>query len=83
MGIDEDLPIVSFSSKKLIDMGFTFKYDLEDMFKGAIDTCRKKGLLPYSTNEFKKRLMTSSVDDRVHDQYQSEKNGEGEAKITN
>nr|AKN56968.1 dihydroflavonol 4-reductase [Gerbera hybrid cultivar] len=48
-GIDEELPIVSFSSKKLIDTGFEFKYNLEDMFKGAIDTCREKGMLPYST----------------------------------
>lgn len=48
-GIDKDLPIVSFSSKKLVDMGFQFKYTLEDMYRGAIDTCREKGLLPYST----------------------------------
>ncbi|PSS06053.1 Dihydroflavonol 4-reductase [Actinidia chinensis var. chinensis] len=47
-GFDENLPIVSFSSKKLIGMGFKFKYSLEDMFRGAIDTCREKGLLPYS-----------------------------------
>lgn len=39
---------MSFSSKKLIGMGFKFKYSLEDMFRGAIDTCREKGLLPYS-----------------------------------
>lgn len=47
-GIDKDIPNVSFSSKKLIGMGFKFKYSLEDMFRGAIDTCREKGLLPYS-----------------------------------
>lgn len=47
-GIPKDLPNVSFSSKKLIGMGFQFKYSLEDMFRGAIDTCREKGLLPYS-----------------------------------
>ncbi|CAK9152367.1 unnamed protein product [Ilex paraguariensis] len=47
-GIDKDLPVVSFSSKKLIDMGFEFKYSLEDMYKGAIDTCREKGMLPNS-----------------------------------
>ncbi|KAI8542495.1 hypothetical protein RHMOL_Rhmol08G0142200 [Rhododendron molle] len=47
-GIDKDIPKVSFSSKKLIGMGFKFKYSLEDMFRGAIDTCREKGLLPYS-----------------------------------
>ncbi|KAG8383351.1 hypothetical protein BUALT_Bualt04G0003400 [Buddleja alternifolia] len=48
-GIDKDTPVVSFSSKKLMGMGFTFKYTLEDMFRGAIETCREKGLLPYST----------------------------------
>nr|ACK57789.1 dihydroflavonol reductase [Centaurea maculosa] len=48
-GIDKEPPIVSFSSKKLTEMGFEFKYNLEDMFKGAIDSCREKGLLPYST----------------------------------
>nr|AGI96401.1 dihydroflavonol 4-reductase [Petunia x hybrida]QUE39309.1 dihydroflavonol 4-reductase [Petunia integrifolia subsp. inflata] len=48
-GIDKDLPVVSFSSKKLTDMGFQFKYTLEDMYKGAIETCRQKQLLPFST----------------------------------
>ncbi|XP_073293401.1 dihydroflavonol 4-reductase [Primulina huaijiensis] len=48
-GIDKDTPVVRFSSKKLTGMGFTFKYSLEDMFREAIETCREKGLLPYST----------------------------------
>jgi len=48
-GIDKNLESVSFSSKKLKGMGFEFKYSLEDMFKGAIETCREKGLLPYSS----------------------------------
>ncbi|KAL8193779.1 hypothetical protein R6Q57_026471 [Mikania cordata] len=65
VGIEEDIPVVSFSSKKLFDMGFKFKYDLEEMFKGAIDSCREKGLLPYSTKEVKKVLFTSSIDDLV------------------
>ncbi|GMH13898.1 hypothetical protein Nepgr_015739 [Nepenthes gracilis] len=46
--IDENLDRVSFSSKKLIEEGFVFKYSLEDMFVGAIETCREKGLLPAS-----------------------------------
>nr|GMC96968.1 dihydroflavonol 4-reductase [Ipomoea batatas] len=50
-GIEKELPIVSFSSKKLQEMGFEFKYTLEDMYRGAIETLRKKGLLPYSTKE--------------------------------
>lgn len=48
-GIDENLPNVRFSSDKLRGMGFEFKYSLEDMYRGAIDTCREKGLLPYSS----------------------------------
>ncbi|XP_059623620.1 dihydroflavonol 4-reductase-like [Cornus florida] len=47
-GIEKDLQVVSFSSEKLKEMGFEFKYSLEDMFKGAIETCREKGLLPHS-----------------------------------
>ncbi|KAL8047384.1 hypothetical protein ABFX02_08G237900 [Erythranthe guttata] len=48
-GIDKNIPVVRFSSKKLTGMGFSFKYTLEDMFREAIETCREKGLLPYST----------------------------------
>uniref|UniRef100_A0A5B7AFJ3 Dihydroflavonol 4-reductase n=1 Tax=Davidia involucrata TaxID=16924 RepID=A0A5B7AFJ3_DAVIN len=48
-GIDKDLQSVCFSSNKLRGMGFEFKYSLEGMYRGAIDTCREKGLLPYST----------------------------------
>ena len=44
--IEENIAIVHFSSKKLLDLGFQYKYGLEDMFKGAIDTCRAKGLIP-------------------------------------
>lgn len=47
--IEKKLDLVSFSSKKLIDMGFKFKYSLEDMYVGAIDTCQEKGLLPRAT----------------------------------
>lgn len=48
-GIEKDIPVVSFSSEKLIRMGFSFKYTLEEMYRGAIDSCREKGLLPLST----------------------------------
>ncbi|KAI9113381.1 hypothetical protein K1719_015906 [Acacia pycnantha] len=47
--IPDELEIVSFSSKKIKDLGFQFKYSLEDMFTGAVDSCREKGLLPKST----------------------------------
>jgi len=40
------LEIIRFSSKKITDMGFKFEYSLEDMFAGAVETCREKGLLP-------------------------------------
>jgi bifunctional dihydroflavonol 4-reductase/flavanone 4-reductase len=46
--IDEDLASVVFSSKKLLDLGFEFKYSLEEMFAGAVETCREKGLIPLS-----------------------------------
>ncbi|PIN15777.1 Flavonol reductase/cinnamoyl-CoA reductase [Handroanthus impetiginosus] len=48
-GIEKDIPVVSFSPKKLTGMGFSFKYSMEDMFRGAIETCRQKGLLSYSS----------------------------------
>ncbi|GLT41076.1 hypothetical protein SLA2020_151660 [Shorea laevis] len=48
-GIDEkDLKGIVFSSKKVKDLGFEFKYSLENMSTGAVDTCRAKGLLPLS-----------------------------------
>ncbi|EES04562.1 hypothetical protein BDA96_04G055300 [Sorghum bicolor] len=49
-GIEDDLQPVRFSSKKLLDHGFTFKYTaMEDMFDAAIRTCREKGLIPLAT----------------------------------
>ena len=43
-GIGRNLKVVSFSSKKLTDLGFQFKYG--DMQKGAIETCCEKELIP-------------------------------------
>lgn len=34
-----------FSSKKLLDIGFEYKYGLEDMYDGAIQCCKEKGFL--------------------------------------
>lgn len=65
--------MISFSSQKLMDMGFTFKYNLEDMIKGAIETCREKGLLPESTtlqeNEQDKEFLFCVTEDHhnVHE----------------
>ncbi|KAI5392918.1 dihydroflavonol 4-reductase [Lathyrus oleraceus] len=44
--IPDELEIIKFCSKKITDLGFKFKYSLEDMFTGAVETCREKGLLP-------------------------------------
>nr|BBD75324.1 dihydroflavonol 4-reductase [Dianthus caryophyllus]BBQ05023.1 dihydroflavonol 4-reductase [Dianthus caryophyllus] len=44
----EDMGQVQFSSKKLTDLGFEFKYGLKDMYTAAVETCRAKGLLPLS-----------------------------------
>nr|ARK08716.1 dihydroflavonol 4-reducatase 2 [Glycine soja] len=44
--IPDELDIIKFSSKKITDLGFKFKYSLEDMFTGAVETCREKGPLP-------------------------------------
>ncbi|KAF9610212.1 hypothetical protein IFM89_021150 [Coptis chinensis] len=43
--IDENLQAVVFSSKKLMDLGFEYKYSKEDMFVEAVTSCREKGLL--------------------------------------
>nr|AAC25960.1 dihydroflavonol 4-reductase [Fragaria x ananassa] len=50
-GIEENLTNIHFSSKKLKEMGFEFKHSLEDMFTGAVDACREKGLLPLPQEE--------------------------------
>ncbi|KAL5704685.1 alcohol dehydrogenase (NADP(+)) [Ranunculus cassubicifolius] len=45
-GMDEKLNAVKFSSKKLTDLGFSYKYTKEDMFVEAVASCQEKGLLP-------------------------------------
>ncbi|KAL1198709.1 Dihydroflavonol 4-reductase [Cardamine amara subsp. amara] len=49
--VDKNLKSIDFSSKKLIEMGFNFKYSLEEMFIESIETCRQKGFLPVSLPE--------------------------------
>ncbi|CAN1792652.1 Vestitone reductase [Linum perenne] len=34
-----------YSSKKLMDAGFEYKYGLEDIFDGAIQSCRENGYM--------------------------------------
>ncbi|XP_062020296.1 bifunctional dihydroflavonol 4-reductase/flavanone 4-reductase-like [Rosa rugosa] len=64
-GIEENLPKVHFSSKKLLETGFEFKYSLEDMFVGAVDTCKAKGLLPPPTERVEKQEADESSVVRV------------------
>ncbi|KAJ0985882.1 hypothetical protein J5N97_004238 [Dioscorea zingiberensis] len=45
-GIDQVNPVIKLSSKKLMDLGFEFRYSLEDMYDGVFRSCRDKGLLP-------------------------------------
>nr|AAC17843.1 dihydroflavonol-4-reductase [Cymbidium hybrid cultivar]AIM58715.1 dihydroflavonol 4 reductase [Cymbidium hybrid cultivar] len=51
--IDPNIESVSFSSKKLLDLGFKYKYKytMEEMFDDAIKTCRDKNLIPLHTEE--------------------------------
>ncbi|KAM0903679.1 hypothetical protein ACQ4PT_018507 [Festuca glaucescens] len=44
-GIDDDLEPIHFSSKKLLDHVFRFRYTAEDMFDAAVWTYREKGLI--------------------------------------
>ncbi|PSR99660.1 Dihydroflavonol 4-reductase [Actinidia chinensis var. chinensis] len=50
-GIDESLNPIPCSSKKLVDLGFKFKYNSEEchvggLFTEAIESCREKRLMP-------------------------------------
>ncbi|OVA07671.1 NAD-dependent epimerase/dehydratase [Macleaya cordata] len=42
--IKEEKPI-HLSPKKLISLGFKFKYDMKEMFDGAIQSCKEKGFM--------------------------------------
>nr|AAY32602.1 dihydroflavonol 4-reductase [Oncidium hybrid cultivar] len=55
--IDPDIKSVSFSSKKLMDLGFKYKYTMEEMFDDAIKSCRDKNLIPLNTEK-----MVSAAD---------------------
>ncbi|PSR99661.1 Dihydroflavonol 4-reductase [Actinidia chinensis var. chinensis] len=50
-GVDESLKPIPCSSKKLVDLGFKFKYNSDEchvgvLFTEAIESCRQKGLMP-------------------------------------
>ncbi|KAK6939487.1 NAD(P)-binding domain [Dillenia turbinata] len=48
-GADENTPVVPFSSKKLIDAGFKFKYTLEDMFTELLRPAARKDCFLFHT----------------------------------
>ncbi|RWV80288.1 hypothetical protein BHE74_00055298 [Ensete ventricosum] len=50
-GIDEKIERVHFSSKKITDLGYKFRYTLKDMFDAAIESCWEKHLIPLQTAE--------------------------------
>ncbi|CAN6722234.1 unnamed protein product [Malus baccata var. baccata] len=64
-GIDDNLDTIHFSSKKLRDIGFEFKYSFEDMFVGAIDTCRAKGLIPIPAEKTEAADESNVVDIKI------------------
>ncbi|PRQ57620.1 putative vestitone reductase [Rosa chinensis] len=43
--LKEAYKICGFSSKKLLNTGFTFKHGLDDILTGAFQSCREKGFL--------------------------------------
>uniref|UniRef100_A0A1D1YQ36 Flavanone 4-reductase n=1 Tax=Anthurium amnicola TaxID=1678845 RepID=A0A1D1YQ36_9ARAE len=45
-GIDGEVKPVHLSSKKLKDLGFEYKHTVEDMFDGAINSCKERNLIP-------------------------------------
>lgn len=63
--MDENLKSTAFSSKKLTDMGFSFKYSLEEMLVESIETCRKKGFLPVSLPDQTKSEEVPSIGDNI------------------
>ncbi|KAM7472107.1 hypothetical protein LguiA_010290 [Lonicera macranthoides] len=45
LGENKGVKHSTLSSKKLLDTGFKYKYGLEEMFDGAIECCKQKGIL--------------------------------------
>ncbi|KAK1549708.1 hypothetical protein Q3G72_006543 [Acer saccharum] len=68
-GVDDSLENVVFCSKKILDLGFQFKYSLEDMFTGAVETCREKGLIPLKNIDQKHvaaKGLIPHISDEIH-----------------
>ena len=43
--------IPGVSSKKLLNSGFKFRYGLDEMFDGAIQCCKEKGILKFNLGQ--------------------------------
>ncbi|KAM7462029.1 hypothetical protein LguiA_030150 [Lonicera macranthoides] len=43
--VNKGVKYSTLSSKKLLDTGFKYKYGLEEIFDGAIECCKQKGIL--------------------------------------
>ncbi|XP_042496331.1 dihydroflavonol 4-reductase-like [Macadamia integrifolia] len=69
-GIDESIKPVHFSSKKLTDLGFEFKYTMEDMFDGAIRSCRERNLIPLQTIDEKPNGVEDKISSAVGEENQ-------------
>ncbi|TXG52196.1 hypothetical protein EZV62_021365 [Acer yangbiense] len=68
-GVDDNLENVVFCSKKILDLGFQFKYSLEDMYTGAVETCREKGLIPLKNIDQKHvaaKGLIPNISDEIH-----------------
>ncbi|KAJ0985886.1 hypothetical protein J5N97_004242 [Dioscorea zingiberensis] len=51
-GIDQKIGLVHFSSKKILELGFKFRYSMEEMFDAGIQTCREMKLIPLYIRSF-------------------------------
>ena len=71
-GIDKDIRLVSFASKKLVGKGFKSNYTLEDRVRAAIDKCREKGQSDKSTQTHEngkvKEIIPVAAKDIANDQ---------------
>lgn len=74
-GYDENLQNVVFSSEKLKDLGFQYKYSLEDMFVEAVETCREKGLIPLSHESKPNDRPNKKLEDKPTEKPEDKPNG--------
>ncbi|TQD88777.1 hypothetical protein C1H46_025666 [Malus baccata] len=56
---------IKMTGWKLTDIGFEFKYSLEDMFVEAVDTCQAKGLIPIPAEKTEAADESNVVDVKI------------------